>query len=660
MRQRPVLPDDLLQIRSLQEAKFSPDGKRVIYGVSYIHQELELEFTNLWQHSIQEGSSFQLTSRGISDSDAAWSPDGRHIAFLSIREGLPQIYITPPHGGDARPLTQMTDRVIIGGPAWSPDGCHIAFTAGPQKQSQENQASYRVTRHIFRFDGGGNPDNFVQGIFIIPAKGGALRQMTHDECYHAHLRWSPDGKEIMFLSTLQPDSHRLIPQIKIMDMGKNIREILKSWGIIQSVEWMPDGKHIIFCGQKHGLPAGSKSDLWVLNLEGDRPKCRTTGLKFGVSGGLQHDMPMNLESPIAVSPNGEDAYVSIQDGGAIHIYRVALRGSESWQPVVSAERACVLLDIADERLLYAVSMPHKPAHLYISNLDGKDEQEFSHDNKDIISRWDFPPVRHLTFPSIDGQEIEGWIMTPTTGQAPYATILYIHSGPHAAFGNAFSFEPLMLAGAGYAVLLINHRGSSGYGDGFSTSIKGDFGNLDYQDLMAGLDYVIELGIVDLDRLGVCGSADGGRLVCWIVGHKNTFKAAVAENPLTNWVSFYGTADIGAWTAVEELGGEPYEIPDVYRRCSPLTYARECKTPTLLIVGDEDYRYPAEQSEQFYTALKRSGCTTEMLRLPGSSHAGSVLGMPNIRSEQNKALLAWMDKYVLEIEPPSPAFPLKRD
>jgi dipeptidyl aminopeptidase/acylaminoacyl peptidase len=223
----------------------------------------------------------------------------------------------------------------------------------------------------------------------------------------------------------------------------------------------------------------------------------------------------------------------------------------------------VLLDIADDRLLYAVSVPHKPAHLYVSNLDGKDEHKFTYFNKDIISRWDFPPVRHLKFPSADGQEIEGWIMTPTTGRAPYATILYIHGGPHAAFGNAFTIEPMMLAGAGYAVLLINHRGSSGYGDKFSTSIKGDFGNLDYQDLMAGLEYALDLSIADLDRLGVCGSADGGRLACWIVGHNHRFKAAFAENPLTNWVSYYGTSDIGPWTAVEELGGEPDEILDIY-------------------------------------------------------------------------------------------------
>jgi len=166
-------------------------------------------------------------------------------------------------------------------------------------------------------------------------------------------------------------------------------------------------------------------------------------------------------------------------------------------------------------------------------------------------------------------------------------------------------------GAGYAVLMINQRASTGYGDEFSTAIKGDWGNLDYKDLMAGVDAAIASGIADPDRLGVCGLSGSGNLTCWIIGQTQRFKAAVPENPVTNWVSYYGANDIGPWFAVEQMGGHPHEIPDVYARCSPITYAHHCTTPTLLIQGEHDWRCPAEQSEQFLPCLKStaapSGC-----------------------------------------------------
>ena len=226
-------------------------------------------------------------------------------------------------------------------------------------------------------------------------------------------------------------------------------------------------------------------------------------------------------------------------------------------------------------------------------------------------------------------------------------VLYIHGGPHSGFGNTFSFDFQMLAGAGYAVLFINQRGSTGYGDAFATKIIGDWGNLDYKDLMAGVDAAIERGLVDPDRMGVCGLSGGGNLSCWIVGNTDRFKAAVPENPVTNFVSFYGVSDIGPYFAAREMGGLPHEIPETYRRCSPITYAHRCKTPTLLIQGEYDHRCPPEQSEQFYSILKVNGCTVEMVRLPESYHTGSINGALKFRKAQNDALLDWMNKYVLK-------------
>jgi dipeptidyl aminopeptidase/acylaminoacyl peptidase len=196
------------------------------------------------------------------------------------------------------------------------------------------------------------------------------------------------------------------------------------------------------------------------------------------------------------------------------------------------------------------------------------------------------------------------------------------------------------------VLFINQRGSTGYGEEFSNQILGDWGNLDYRDLMAGVDFVIERGIADPDHLGCCGRSAGGYMTCWIVGQTGRFKAAVPECPVTNLISLYGVSDFGAAFATKQFGGAPHEIPDVYRRCSPITYAHRCTTPMLLIHGEADYRTAIEQSEQFYTVLKANGCTVEMLRIPGSPHGGTIHGKPLFRRAQNEALLEWMNRYVL--------------
>jgi dipeptidyl aminopeptidase/acylaminoacyl peptidase len=296
--------------------------------------------------------------------------------------------------------------------------------------------------------------------------------------------------------------------------------------------------------------------------------------------------------------------------------------------------------------LAAVSTLTNPVDLVVANSDGSEEQQITRLNADLFAGLALPTLERLLFPGSDGVQVEGWLMKPSSGAAPYPTIMYIHGGPHSAFGHIFQFDYLMLAGAGYAVLFINQRASTGYGDAFSTAIKGDWGNLDYTDLMAGLDAAIAKGLVDGDRLGCGGLSGGGNLSCWIVGQTDRFKAAVPENPVTNWVSFYGVSDIGPVFSVDELGGKPHEIPEVYARCSPITYAHRCTTPTLLVQGEHDYRCPAEQSEQFYTVLKANGCIAEMVRLPGSSHGGSKVGAPAIRRAQNEALLGWMNKYVL--------------
>lgn len=655
---RTVQPQDLFQLRFLQQVQLSPDGKKVVYAVSHVEttksksaQDAEevKEGVALWLLSLETSTSRQLTAGLARDTNPQWLPDGKRIAFLSTRGDNPQIYLIPVDGGEARALTSMKHGVGSG-PVWSPDGKYIAFTARPTSEPPDPKKPYRVTRHIYRFDGLGYLDNVVQDIYVVPAEGGEPKQLTCDASQNSAPLWSPDGQEILYTASMIPDSHKgYLSRLRVVNLKGAVREIVGDWGPANSAAWMPDGKAISFIGRPYGCAAGSKNDLWVVGIQGGEPQCRTADLKFGVRGFLQPDMPAlweNLFAPkILVSKDGRTAYVQVQDGGTMQIYRIALTGPESWAPVVVGERTCIPLDANNEHLLFAVSTLDNPVDLFIAGVDGSNEQQLTRLNAHPFAERVLPTVEYLLFPSTDGVQVEGWILKPPVAEAPYPTILYIHGGPHAGFGHIFSFDFQMLAGAGYAVLFVNQRGSTGYGDEFANQIIGDWGNLDYKDLMAGVDFAIEKGIADGERLGCCGLSGGGNLSCWIVGQTDRFKAVVPENPVTNWTSFYGVSDVGPLFAVEELGGPPHEIPEVYRRCSPITYAHRCKTPVLLIQGEADYRCPAEQSEQFYTVLKANGCAVEMLRLPASAHAGSIMGDPIFRRAQNRALLDWMNKHL---------------
>jgi len=387
----------------------------------------------------------------------------------------------------------------------------------------------------------------------------------------------------------------------------------------------------------------------VINRDGSNPQCRTAGLKMGVNGVMQGDSPsmwIFQDRPVQVTSDGAKAFVNVQDGGLRHIYEVALEGPESCRPIViSKDRTAWLLDSNGRHLLFAVSTYNDPANLFISKLDGSGETQLTHINQEFLSEIDLPEIDQLEFKGSDGEPVEGWLMKPTGGKAPYPTILYIHGGPFVGMGYLFGFDYHVLAGAGYAVLMINQRGSSGYGDGFSTKILKDWGHLDYEDLMAGVDHAITKGLVDPLRMGVCGLSGGGYLSCWIVGHTDRFKAAVPENPVTNWFTMYGVSDIGPYFSGVEVGGKPHAAYETYKSTSPITYAHQCKTPTLLLVGERDCRCPAEEAEQFYNILKANDCVVEMVRFPASFHLESVIGSPIIRHAQTEALRDWMKRYV---------------
>lgn len=639
-----IQPDDYFRLRFLQDAALSPDAASIVFTVlrTKTGDFPSVDHKTIYLQEFSTGYTKQMTDGTRLDYSPAWSPDGRQMAFVSDRAGKPQIFLLPVDGGEARPLTQLANGVGSG-PVWSPDGQTIAFTAAAQDEAPDPATPYRFTRPIYRFDALGRTDRANQNVWTIPAGGGDARQLTDDNHHYTNVRWSPDGSRLLGIAALGPGSHAIDGHLRLIGLDGGITPLTADWGSADTAEWTPDGRWIVFAGAPDGADIGTQNNLWRIPAQGGSPVNLTLDLPFHVAGRLQVDMPSNVRQPRIVCA-GNFAYVRVQCGGEVRIYRVAIDGSAGAQVVVGGERFCEVVGAVDDRLLFWANSLNDPLNLYTKNLSSGAEEQLTHLNDELLGGRALPAVEHLRFPGEDGVEVEGWLLTPATGATPYPGFLYIHGGPHSAFGHGFHFDFQMLAGAGYAVLAINQRASTGYGDAFATAIKGDWGHLDYTDLMAGVDYAIERGLLDPDRLAVGGLSGGGNLTCWIVGQTDRFKAAIPENPVTNWVSFYGVSDIGPWFAVEELGGHPHEIPEVYRRCSPITYAHRCKTPTLLAQGESDHRCPAEQSEQFYAALKVAGCPVEMLRLPGSPHGGAIVGAPVLRQAQNAALLEWVQRW----------------
>jgi dipeptidyl aminopeptidase/acylaminoacyl peptidase len=640
--------DDVLGMQFVGAADLSPDGRRVVYAVTRADVEAEQDRVALHLLDVETGARRQLTAGRGSDGSPAWSPDGSLIAFVSDRAGAPQVFVISPDGGEARQVTEL-EHGATGTPAWSPDGTKLAFAALRPGERRDRARPYRVTRAVYRFDQLGYIEDGLLDIHVIDVAGGEAKRLTDDDRVNADPRWTPDGTAIVYLASASPTASLLSNRLRLVDLDGRARDFELPEGLIVGRAFAPGGRLAVLLGVRRDRPVGSRADLFVVDLATGTSESRTTGFALGLGGGLQADFVAPVTLPdLAVTRAGE-ALATVQVGGRVGVWAFSLSGPEQAREVIAGDRWVRPMRLRGDRLLFHATSIGEPGDLHLAELGGG-ERRLTELNADLLRRRSLPGVEHLSFSGVDGTPVEGWFLRPAGVEGPAPTVLYIHGGPHGGFGHMWSGDMQLLCGAGYGVLMVNQRGSTGYGEEFATSLAGHWGEQDYGDLMAGVDHAIGLGLADRDRLGVCGISGGGNLTCWIVGQTDRFRAAVPENPVTNFMSFYGVADIGSWFAVAEMGCPLWESPEAYLRQSPITYAHRCTTPTLLVQGEADLRCPAEQSEQFYAVLKANGCVAEMLRIPNSSHTGTIVGAIPARRAQNEALLDWMNRYVPAREP----------
>jgi dipeptidyl aminopeptidase/acylaminoacyl peptidase len=644
--------DDVFRSMHVLNGVLSRDARFAVYQVSETvlgkNKEDDRQSSSLWRVNLAEGEPKRLTAKGVSAGAPTLTADGKAVLFVSTRaseNNRAQIYRLPLDGGEAEVLTSIDQGVSAF--ALSPDDCWIALVAleGLHEPSKQND-HVRIDRSAYRFDPvPGYLQDLGQAIYLMPARGGEPTAITRHDGIVAGLAWSPDSRElaVAFMGRASQQDFAALGELCIINREGEERACLDAT-LPLGLFWTPDGQSIGFFGSIDGNWS-RQSRLWLVDRKGGSPVSRTACLDLPIG-------PPTMSSPagyglprIVPFADGKHAIVPVLKGGEGGVYKISLSGPESAQPLLTGPRVMRPMDLVGTTLLYATQDCNTPSELWVVDLKTGGERALTRHNAAWHAEIAWPEVERVVVNSGGGVEVEGWVLKPRNAQAPYKTVLCIHGGPHAAYGYTYNEDFHELVGAGYAIAFANPRGSVGYGDAFSAAIVGRWGLPELEDFNAFLDELVKRQIIESNRLGVTGVSCGGHMSAWLIGHTDRFKAAVPEQGLYNLFSFYGTSDVGISLSELEMGGPPHEQVQRYWDLSPIAHAHKCKTPTLLIQGENDLRCPMEQAEQLYAVLKHNGCKVELLRLRNCNHGLQVAGPPALRRFRMNAMKDWFDRHV---------------
>ena len=622
----------------LTGADLSWDADRVAYTTVTATDGDDI--ASLWLATSTDAPAQQIDVDGA-PSAPRWSPDGRHLAFTAVVDEVPQLYLADLSGDTVQRLTSFPHGVI-GAASWSPDGALIAVSVVRSRRT-DRTLPYAVDRTPWLIDGMGEVTDALSDICTVDVESGFTTRLTDHPTVDLDPRWSDDGRSILFVRTHEPDDLRPVDRHVVVDLAGNETAVAWPGGMYAAGTLAPDGRVVSTAYRQGDRRRGTAPDLFVTDLAGMSDN-RTEGMDLHVGASVLAHTPGRIMDP--------GRFIGVVDGRAIlaqlvggeqRLVAVALDGERKVRSLLDGPAAHAAVAIRGSTVLHATSSMNQPPDLFLLDLADGESTRITDVNAE---RTPVPlDVRSLDVTSDDGTVVEAWFLAPPEATTPLPTVLLIHGGPYAAYGHVFDLDAQRLARAGYGVLMANPRGSLGYGSAFGTATQGAWGTRDYEDLMAVVDTAIDRGLADPDRLGVHGLSYGGYMTAWIVTHTDRFRAAVSENPVIDLRSFRGTSDIGITFTDDIMDGTLVEVPERYIECSPLTYAPHCTTPTRLIVSESDHRCPPSQAEQFHSALREHHCPTDMIRLPGASHAGSVFGEPAVRRAKAIALLEWMDRYV---------------
>ena len=641
-----MLPSDLALVRVPGAPTLSPDGRWAVVAVSRPDLEADAYRSQLWRLDLSGSTEPRQLTFGERDNEPAWSPDGRSIAFLrGVGDASAQLFVMAADGGEARALHEHplgADR-----PVWSPDSTRIAYAAGvpeagryeqgPDARAPGHEAPRRITGMRFRLDNVGFLRDRPKHVFVVdPDAGVEPLQVTSEDVGWGAPTWSPDGGSLLLTPSHYDRDDSLANEVYRVPSGGGAGEQLTSGRLIASSVTAHEGT-VYVEGLDELDEAGRTPAVFRLGADPAQAPVRLTdaeGCELTETAG-GHSLIATAAGLLTVSARrGSVQLVRVPyDGGVPEVLSPSGRQVRSF---------AVAADIIVATMTDSVSM----GEVFV--LEQGQWLQRSSFGSTLADGTTLLPMHELTTRAPDGYPVHGWLVRPD-GDGPHPVLLLVHGGPFTQYGYALLDEAQVYASAGFAVVMGNPRGSSGYGEAHGRAIVGDMGNLDRADLMALLDVALTEPGLDTTRVGVMGGSYGGYMSAWLAAHEDRFQGAIVERALLAWDSFEGSSDIGWVFGDIYVGADPAKLHDQ----SPLSHVDSVDVPVLVIHSEQDWRCPLEQAQRYFVALRRRGKPAELLLFPGEGHEMSRSGLPSHRLARFDAILDWWAQHLAPVGAPSP-------
>lgn len=645
---------DLFDLQYVRDVEISPDGRQIVYARAIHDIMCDCVRSNLWRVDV-DGTDHQplLSGRG-NYSSPKFSPNGDRLAYVARDEvGKTQLFVRWLTTGQTAMITNLIESPSS--IAWSPDGQSIAFSMRvpaekpslakpPQKPEGATWAEPPVVIDavVYRFDGRGYLKPGFNHIFVVPADAGAARQLTSGHYNHGgRLAWMTDGSGIVFSANRDENWQYELSESDLyrVSMDGELEQLTDLPGRETSPAVSPDGQTIAFERDDHQDKQYSINALGLMDANGDNLRV------------IGQSLDRSIENP-NFSDDGESIYFHFTDRGWTKVGRMSLdgqtqtiiegiNGTTIGRPYTSGDYSVA----RDGTVAYTFGTEKSPADVWVKPVNGVAKQ-LTTLNENLLGQRQLGDVQEIIYrSSVDGTEIQGWYLTPPNFDPAnkYPLILEIHGGPHLAYGPHFSAEMQRMAAEGYVVFYDNHRGSSGYGRDFGMLLEYKYSSEeDFGDHMSGVDAMIDKGFIDPERLFITGGSAGGIATAYAIGLTDRFKAAAVTKPVINWISKTLTGDFYPSQINHQFPGLPWEEFEHYWARSPLSLVGNVTTPTLLMTGEDDFRTPMSETEQYYQALKLQRVDAVMIRLPGTSHG--IASRPSRLIAKIDNILAWFERY----------------
>lgn len=663
---RVVNEKDLLAFKLPGEPQISPAGDRIVYSTTWVNQDDNKYESTIYQ--VVPGQEPTRLTGSNSDSRPEFSPDGKTLAFLSRRSGSSQVWLLPLDGGEARQLTR-----IKGGVSqfkWFPDSQMLALLANitptgiePEEQKDDDSDPYikynrdvKVIDELFyKLDGVGYFSERRPQLCVMEVGEGSKPQQLTQHPYRVGsiADISPDGQEILFTSLRGENYDREAWQQHLWAIpvcGGEPEQLVGGEYGVQAAAYSPDGRQVAFVasftkqmGYDNGrlylqARAGGKEREVAPNY--DRPFSSLSLTDLGAAGRL----------PLTWANDGQSIFAPASVDGAVHLVNVNIT-TGAVEQLTAGEQIIISysFDKTQSKAVLTVGNFLNPSDIYMFDLATRSQQRLTEVNRELLAELELSEPVHYTFRAEDGPEVDGWVMQPI-GFDPakrYPAVLEVHGGPMMMYAYSFFFEFQLMTAQGYAVIFTNPRGSQGYGEAFCKAIQYEWGNLDYVDVMAGLESALAANPwIDPKRVAIAGGSYGGYMSAWAIGHTNRFQAAICSRPVIHWEAEVGTTD-GGWRWMRRAKDVAPWVDDTwYRQQSPWTYMENMQTPVLIEVQEGDLRCPIEQGQMLYSGLKfLNKAPVKFVRYPDEFHGMSRNGQPWHRVHRLNMIADWLEQYL---------------